>query len=266
MASDVGAASDVGFGVTSVTGDASEAVSVEESSVTGRGSFVIDALDVREGEVSAGPDAVETVFFDLRRALQSSTPKTLPVVFSNGLYSSEGDPRQMPEFTDFAQPLAQSFSTELVSAIGGLPMPPLGESAPHTALVTLLNGGIGDHLIDVAPSRQMECLSGFWLVAGDIHRSHSISQDLGSAEGSFLHGIMHRREGDFGNSKYWFRRVGSHPTFDQIEQETEGHYCDPFDFVDQCQRATQSGSSDEINRCIRSQWIEWQSLMMYLVA
>jgi hypothetical protein len=253
-------------GVASVTGDASEAVSVEESSVTGRGSLLIDAIDVREREVSTCPDAVEMVFFDPQRALQSSTPKTLPVVFGNGLYPSEGDPRQMPEFADFAQPLAQSFSTELVSAIQSLPMPPLGEGSLHSALATLLNGGIGDHLIDVAPSRQMECLSGFWLVASDIHRSHLISQDLGSPEGSFLHGIMHRREGDFGNSKYWFRRVGSHPIFDQIQYESDGHFRDPFDFVDLCEKACQLDSGEELDRCIRSQWIEWQALMMYLVA
>jgi len=171
----------------------------------------------------------------------------------------------MPDFAEFAKPLAQSFSTELCAAIRSSPLPPLEEGSIHKPLMPLLDGGIGDHLIDVPPSRQMECLSGIWLVAGDIHRSHSISQDLGSAEGSFLHGIMHRRERDFGNSKYWFRRVGSHPVFEQIQQQSEGHYADPFDFVDQCQRALQADSDEQIGPCVDSQWIEWQALMMYLV-
>lgn len=171
----------------------------------------------------------------------------------------------MPDFSDFATSLAQSFSTELRSAIEAAPLPPLGEGDRQKPMVTLLAGGIGDHLIDVPASRQMECMSGLWLVAGDIQRSHSISQDIGSAEGSFLHGIMHRREGDFGNSKYWFRRVGSHPVFDQINTETDGHYHDPFDFVDQCQRAARGSADGEAERCIASQWIEWQSLMLYLV-
>ena len=167
----------------------------------------------------------------------------------------------MPEFAEFAISLADSFSTELRHAVEEAPLPPLGEGKLHRPLSPLLVGGIGDHLVGVAASRQMECLSGLWLVAGDIHRSHDLSQDLPSAEGSFLHGIMHRREGDFGNSKYWFRRVGSHPVFEQIDHETGGAYGDPFDFVDRCQQA----SGDDVDACVQAQWVEWQSLMAYLV-
>ncbi len=171
----------------------------------------------------------------------------------------------MPDFSDFARPLTDAFSSELRTAIVAAPLPPLGDGELQSGLTRLLEGGVGDHLIGVPPSRQMECLSGLWLVAGDIHRSHSISQDIGSAEGSFWHGIMHRREGDFGNAKYWFRRVGSHPVFEQIGRETDGHYRDPFDFVDACQRAVADGDKAAIDRCMTSQWIEWQALMGYLV-
>lgn len=166
----------------------------------------------------------------------------------------------MPEFNDFARPLTELLSTELRSALENAPLPSLGEGDFYPPLKPLLTGGIGDHLDGLAASRQMEFLSGLWLVAGDIHASHSISQDLSSAEGSFLHGIMHRREGDFGNAKYWFRRVGSHPIFEQIESETEGHYGDPTAFVDECERA----NGVEIPKCEQSQWIEWQALMTYL--
>ena len=200
-----------------------------------------------------------------RSIRQSSTPKSLSVVFAAGLYASTGELRQMPDYSEFAKPLSQHFSTELQSAIQAAPLPPLGDGILQKPLVTLLSGGIGDHLIDVPASRHMECLSGLWLVAGDIHRSHSLSQEIGSAEGSFLHGIMHRREGDFGNSKYWFRRVGSHCVFDQIGQETQGRYSDPFDFVDLCQQATRSNTPDRVSQCVADQWIEWQSLMLYLV-
>lgn len=166
----------------------------------------------------------------------------------------------MPDFNDFAQPLTLCFSTELRSAVQNAPLPPLGEGSLFQPLKPLLDGGIGDHLTDVPISRQMEMLSGLWLVAGDIDQSHSISQDLPSSEGSFLHGIMHRREGDFGNAKYWFRRVGKHPVFEQLSRETDGHYGDPLDFVDQCERA----SGEQIERCQWSQWAEWQALMMHL--
>jgi len=171
----------------------------------------------------------------------------------------------MPDFSDFARPLTETFSSELQSAVVAAPLPSLGDGSPQPDLMRLLEGGIGDHLIGVPPARQMECLSGLWLVAGDIHRSHSISQDIGSAEGSFWHGIMHRREGDFGNAKYWFRRVGDHPAFEQIRQETDGHYDDPFDFVDVCQQAIRSRDDEAIDRCVASQWIEWQALIGYIV-
>ncbi|MCO8123054.1 hypothetical protein NHH03_15005 [Stieleria sp. TO1_6] len=171
----------------------------------------------------------------------------------------------MPEFAEFAKPLAQSLSTELRSAIQSAPLPPLGEGSRHAPLVPLLTGGIGDHLTGVAAGRQMECLSGFWLVAGDIHQSHSISQDLGSAEGSFLHGIMHRREGDFGNAKYWFRRVGGHPVLEQLPDLTAGVYENASGFVDQCQSALQSDDADQIDRCTNAQWVEWQALMQWLI-
>ena len=169
----------------------------------------------------------------------------------------------MPEFSEFSSSLTDSFSAELTAAIGSAPLPALDEgSAVHGPLKTLLQGGIGDHLIDVSPTRQMELLSALWLGAGDIHLSHSISQDLPSAEGSFLHGIMHRREGDFGNAKYWFRRVGAHPVFQQIAELTDGHYSDPFDFVDHCQRAWAEGQAD---LCMESQWAEWQALAQVII-
>ncbi|HLY09732.1 MAG TPA: hypothetical protein VKW04_10550 [Planctomycetota bacterium] len=47
----------------------------------------------------------------------------------------------------------------------------------------------------------------------DLDGCHAIAQDLDDAHGAYLHGIMHRREPDYGNSKYWFRRVGSHALF-----------------------------------------------------
>lgn len=59
-------------------------------------------------------------------------------------------------------------------------------------------------------------LAGVWLWHDFLHESHTISQNLEFAEGSFWHAIMHRREGDFSNSKYWYRRVGEHPAYATI--------------------------------------------------
>lgn len=69
--------------------------------------------------------------------------------------------------------------------------------------------------------------AGIWLYVDDLDRSHRISQGLDDETGAFWHGIMHRREGDFSNAKYWFRRARNHPAMALIE----GY--DPYAFVDQ---------------------------------
>lgn len=53
-------------------------------------------------------------------------------------------------------------------------------------------------------------LAGLWLLFDDLDRGHSIVQDIDSPTGSFWHAIMHRREGDFSNSKYWYARCAGH--------------------------------------------------------
>jgi len=54
-------------------------------------------------------------------------------------------------------------------------------------------------------------LSGLWLWHDWLDSSHTISQDIHTPTGSFWHAIMHRREGDFGNAKYWYARCQDHP-------------------------------------------------------
>jgi len=62
------------------------------------------------------------------------------------------------------------------------------------------------------PEMAVCCLAGTWLLHDFLERSHALSQEVDRPEGSYWHGILHRREGDFSNAKYWFRRVGRHPT------------------------------------------------------
>lgn len=59
-------------------------------------------------------------------------------------------------------------------------------------------------------------LSALWLWHDFLDESHVISQSLHSPTGSFWHAIMHRREGDFSNSKYWYARCADHPVLQQL--------------------------------------------------
>jgi hypothetical protein len=97
--------------------------------------------------------------------------------------------------------------------------------------------------------------AGLLLWNDDLDGCHSIAQELEDEFGAYLHGIMHRREPDYGNAKYWFRRVGEPPLFPQLraaalelldEEKGLGPFrkvlesrktWDPFQMVDWCASA-----------------------------
>ena len=55
-----------------------------------------------------------------------------------------------------------------------------------------------------------------YLKHGFLDDCHKIAQSVGTPNGSYWHGILHRREGDIGNSQYWYARVGRHPVLEAI--------------------------------------------------
>jgi hypothetical protein len=86
----------------------------------------------------------------------------------------------------------------------------------------------------------------------------SCCQSIETPSGSYWHAIMHRREGDFSNSKYWYRRVGQHPVIHLIGCRLGSEY-DPFAFVDECQ-GTLRGNRKLRDHCLDIQQAEWETL------
>ena len=132
-------------------------------------------------------------------------------------------------------------------------------------------------LIDSWPEQTRRKIQAAVLLWHDhLDASHTIAQNLPDSDGSYLHGILHRREPDYGNAKYWFHRVGKHPAFVELARrvaallkskndralETKflprGEW-DPFAFIDACEAAANGRIADsqaEILRAIQRVEIE----------
>ena len=173
-------------------------------------------------------------------------------------------------------PWPSSLPTELLELIENAPLPGLDATPDCQATTQRI-----DMVLKNSPDlRGSLTEAGMWLLAGELNRSHEVSQKLETQAGSYWHGIMHRREGDFWNAKYWFRKVGPHPVIEQLAK----HLCENSSgfvastplpirelsspskvsatLVDCCARAL-SSQPEQASVLRRICWLEWQFLFHY---
>lgn len=134
-------------------------------------------------------------------------------------------------------------------------LPELGPGSPQAALHA--------QLAEAAKGLPPACAAGLWLRFDFLDAAHQICQaDEGNADRDFWHAVMHRREPDAFNSKYWWQKVGSHPVLHRLREESPSlgyTFTSPQDFVDFCERVRGSNTPDE-ELAKRVQQLEWQLL------
>jgi hypothetical protein len=121
--------------------------------------------------------------------------------------------------TDVQSPLSQKIAAANAEAYAALVV-----DGPTPSLATELLAGVKPEQLVLETARPharaSAMLAGLWLWHDGLEESHAISQSLHDSTGSFWHAIMHRREGDFSNSKYWYAKVGSHPVYKTLASQT----------------------------------------------
>ena len=160
------------------------------------------------------------------------------------------------------------------------PLQPLGpgraDPARRPALAALADDAFGPRPV---ADRNMAaaCRAAMWLLFDFLDESHTISQGIHTPEGSYWHALLHRREPDFSNSAYWFRRVGMHAVFEPLRVEaarlaadappaatflTRQAKWDPFAFGDLCEASLADKAPCEA-LCRSIQQCEWRLLFDY---
>jgi hypothetical protein len=153
--------------------------------------------------------------------------------------------------------------------------------APQVAQEALAGVGPEDLISQpiTHPDEAQAALAGLWLWHDALEECHRIAQDIVSPTGSFWHAIMHRREGDFSNAKYWYRRCESHHVIRMmgaIASSLAGQFAadravahalregwNPLGFVDLVQEVHQKPNDPRHALAVRLQRAEWEGLFNY---
>lgn len=99
--------------------------------------------------------------------------------------------------------------------------------------------------LPLAPAAPAELVrAGLFYYHNALEDSHKQAAKATGDIASYWHGMVHRREGDFDNARYWMRRAGEQPVFQEM-QARAGDACpnmsrqanwDPFLFTHLCEQ------------------------------
>jgi hypothetical protein len=193
----------------------------------------------------------------------------------------------MPDFS--SSPASDDIVTPLATAIlrkaGDSAYRRLTVAGPAPAPAHEALDGIMPEQLFLRPIKNLDdakaSLAGLWLWHDALNESHEIAQDIISPTGSFWHAIMHRREGDFSNAKYWYRRCESHRVLkmigavasslagdlasDRQVAHAVGEGWNPIGFVDLVQAIENKPSDPRHELAIRLQQAEWEGLFNHCI-
>jgi hypothetical protein len=156
-------------------------------------------------------------------------------------------------------------------------------SAPAQAR-ELLDGVEAGQLVEGIVTSQAHAsmmLAALWLWHDGLDECHRIVQDKPDATGSFWHAIMHRREGDFSNSKYWYARCANHPALDVLGAQAGAvvnsmpadrsllrvvmRGFDPNALVDLAEEVRDRPNDERYRAAVSLQQLEWRILFDHCV-
>ena len=150
----------------------------------------------------------------------------------------------------------------LLSSLDGLPLSRRLKASPskgperdsllawvdsQSAALQVVGGGADQKLL----------LGGLWYAVDELDAAHEFFQNDPTPEGSYWHGMLHRREGDFFNARYWFQRAGRVASLPAEEGFSA------VGFVKRCEAsAGRSGRGSDPEELLALQVREWECLML----
>ncbi|GEM_PF-213279 len=151
---------------------------------------------------------------------------------------------------------------------------------PVAALEARLEGLLAAMPVPAARQPLVRALTLLW--HDHLDAAHALVQSRPEPEAGFIHAMMHRREPDYWNSKYWWRRVGAHAVFAELAHRAQPRLTahlravtnnaaaalirnarwQPETFVDLCAAATTGAPTAELRAL---QQMEFETLLEFLI-